>query len=215
MLIWVLVSTLTNVAGLPVVYLNLKKGRMFEAVIMFYTFVTSFMYHLCDSLELKGDKGLWLSEGQWHRQDNVGAIMCFILLFIYMCDFKNEKHAELFKYIFLCIVILLQEKSPWYLNFTIGPIVASALVFVLKRIIVDKGAFPTCNPTYLKYAVIIHSIGLVCFARGLDEHTDPYRFFHGMWHMMCGIGGWFDWQLLKDRKTKVKDDDDLTPLQMY
>ena len=206
MAIWLLVSAATNITGIPVAYLNYKKGRIFESVIIMFTVITSFMYHVCDSIGLKGAEGIWLSEGQWHRQDNVGAIMCFVILFIYLCDFKDKKHAELFKYIFLCIVILLQEKSPWYLNFTIGPIIASAILFVGKRMIVDKGVFPTCNKTYLKYAVGIHFFAFLCFARGLDEHTDPYRVFHGMWHMLSGIGGWYDWQLIKEKKEK--DDDD-------
>ena len=206
--IWIMVSAVTNVTGIPVAYLNYTKGRIFEAVIITYTMITSFMYHLCDSLELKGDKGLWLSEGQWHRQDNVGAIMCFIILFMYLCDFKNKQHEELIKYTFLCIVILLQEKSPWYLNFTIGPIVAAALVFVCKRLIVDNGVFPTCHKRYLRYALVIHFIAILCFIRGLNEHTDPYRIFHGMWHMLSGLGGWFDYQLLKEKKRKKKYDDD-------
>lgn len=208
MFIWVMVSAMTNITGIPVAYLNYKKGRIFESVIIMFTVITSFMYHLCESLGYKGADGIWLSEGQWHRQDNVGAIMCFIILWIYLCDFKDEKHAELCKYIFLCIVILLQEKSPWYLNFTIGPIVAAALVFVCKRMVVDNGVFPTCHPTYLKYALGIHFLAFLCFYRGLDEHTDPYRIFHGMWHMLSGFAGWFDWQLLLEKKKKAKGDDD-------
>ena len=105
MFIWVMVSAMTNITGIPVAYLNYKKGRIFESVIIMFTVITSFMYHLCESLGYKGADGIWLSEGQWHRQDNVGAIMCFIILWIYLCDFKDEKHAELCKYIFLRFII--------------------------------------------------------------------------------------------------------------
>jgi hypothetical protein len=209
--IWVLVSAITNVAGLPTVALNWQKGRVFESVIMSYTFLTSFMYHLCDSLELKGNRGLWLSEGQWHRQDNVGAIMCFVLFFIYLADFQNIDHANLCKYCFLCLVILLQEKSPWNLNFTTGPIIASFILFIAKRMIMDGGKFPACNRKYLKIAAVWHSIGFVCFVKGLDEHTDPYRMFHGGWHMFTGIAGYYDWQLILKRKVKSDDGDDDHP----
>ena len=199
--IWILVTTVTNLTGLPVVYLNWKKHRVFETVVMFYTFLTSFMYHLCESLGLKGDQGLWLSEGQWHRQDNVGSIMCFVLFFIYLTDFEDENTAKLCKFAFFFIIILLQEKGPWYLPFTIWPIAAAAFLFLLKRVFVN-GSFPKCNSTYLKYCSVLHICGFICFFRGLDEHTDPYRMFHGGWHLFTGLAGYFDWQLLVIDKTK-------------
>lgn len=210
-LIWMLVSVVTNVVGLPVVALNWRKGRVFEAVIMAYTFLTSFMYHLCDSLEYKGNVGFWLSEGQWHRQDNVGAIMCFVLFFIYLADFEKKDHADLCKYLFLCLTILLQEKSPWNLNFTLGPIALSLLLWFGKRFVVDGGSFAPCHPQYLKRALGWHFIGALCFYKGLDEHTDPYRMFHGGWHMFTGIAGYYDWQLLHHKKGKLKSDDDDHP----
>ena len=52
-----------------------KRKRPFECFIGFFTMWTSFMYHFCDSI----DSPMWLSEGQWHRLDNIGAIMSFLL----------------------------------------------------------------------------------------------------------------------------------------
>ena len=40
------------------------------------------------------------------------------------------------------------------------------------------------------------------FLQGTDEHTDPYRMFHGGWHLFTGLAGYFDWQLLVIDKTK-------------
>lgn len=41
------------------------------------TLVTSFMYHLSDSL---GRDDLFLEELEWHRLDNIGAIASFVCI---------------------------------------------------------------------------------------------------------------------------------------
>ena len=75
----------------------------------------------------------------------------------------------------------------------------------------DGGKFPACNRKYLKIAAVWHSIGFVCFVKGLDEHTDPYRMFHGGWDVFTGIAGYYDWQLILKRKVKSDDGDDDHP----
>jgi hypothetical protein len=196
--IWVILSSLTNLAGLPAIVVVWKRGLIFESVIMFFTFVTSFMYHFCESVQLN----IWLSEGQWHKMDNIGSIMCFVLCFLYLADLKDQMVSDTLKYLFLMVVILLQEKSPWNLLFTILPIVVAGAIFVGSRFFLQAGIAQQYNQTYLKYALCLHWVGVVFFVRALDDKTDPYRIFHGGWHLFTGTAAYFDWQLLPMRSRK-------------
>lgn len=45
----------------------------------------------------------------------------------------------------------------------------------------------------MTFGFIFFGVAIAFFTRGLDDQTDPYRFFHGCWHMFVGISAYFFW----------------------
>lgn len=85
-LLMLLITGITNFAGIPVIILLHKSRRHLEAFIAFFTMSTSFMYHAMESV----DAGtVFLNEGAWHRLDNIGSIAAFITLFVHLMDNEN------------------------------------------------------------------------------------------------------------------------------
>jgi hypothetical protein len=196
---WVMVTAATNLLAVPFLFQRsvlLKRHLAFEAVLSVFTIVTSFMYHLCDSLQLYGSRGLGLGEGAWHRLDNIGSILCFVVLLIHFTDYADELHARINKFAMLWLVVLAQEYAPWDLRFTVGPIALQAVIFVLKRVVVDGGALPPIDPYMAKRAAALQGVAFVFFYFGLDEHADPMRICHGLWHTFSAVASQYHWRVV-------------------
>ena len=54
MVVWVLVSAVTNLALLPATYMLWIRSRPIAFVVGLFTAVSSFMYHFCESIEAVG-----------------------------------------------------------------------------------------------------------------------------------------------------------------
>jgi hypothetical protein len=78
-----LIASLTNLAIFPAVIQLHRQNLRFEAAIGLFGLFTSMLYHFCEPTELVI---LGMNGGNWHRLDNIGAIMCFANLFIYFMD---------------------------------------------------------------------------------------------------------------------------------
>lgn len=197
--LWILVSVISNLAAIPTIFLLVRQKRRFEVFVSLFTLLCSVMYHLCDSLEWKGAVGIWIGEGSWHRFDNVGAIMCFVVWFVYLSNIKRAAIAAYVNYAAFGIVLLLQEKAPWDVRYTFGPILAGLFGCVGKWFLYDR-KLPRFNTTMLKRGAAIQLIGVVFFIKALDDSKDPYRFYHGCWHFFTSIAAWHNWQLLPQKK---------------
>ena len=196
---WVLVTAVTNLLAVPFLFRRsvlLKRHLAFEVCLSAFTIATSFMYHLCDSLQLYGSRGLWLGEGAWHRLDNVGSILCFVVLLIHFTDYADELHAQINKFVMLWLVLLAQEYAPWDLRFTVGPIALQVVIFAVKRIIVDGGTLPPLDPHMAKRAAALQGAAFVFFYFGLDEHSDPMRICHGLWHTFSAVASQYHWRVI-------------------
>ena len=67
----VIITVITNFCYIPSIYIFYLRKMYYHVFIGILTMVSSFMYHLLDSL------GIWLffmNVGEWHRLDNVGSI---------------------------------------------------------------------------------------------------------------------------------------------
>eukprot|EP00906_Rhabdomonas_costata_P019340 RCo028264 len=195
----VVVTVLSNLAGLPAAAVLYRQRNMdFELFLCLGTFVTSMCYHLCESL----GTSLWLTEVQWHRLDNVMAISSFMCWFVYLCDFTDRRARDACRFAVMAVVLVLQEGAPWDERFTFGPVLATALLFLLKRWLVD-GCGPKCDPNRLRTGLLLQSLGVLCFIRGLDNDTDPLRIFHGLWHVFISGACYFLWDIVQPQATAV------------
>ena len=110
-IIWVIITAVTNFIFIPCLFhrdVLLKRHLVFETVLSAFTLLSSFMYHLCDSMDWPDSgtnssfwPGVWLGKGNWHVLDNIGAILCFIVLLIHLTNYKDIVYAQLNKYGFL------------------------------------------------------------------------------------------------------------------
>lgn len=190
--IWICTTAITNLSMLPTSYLFWKQKRPFMLWLSLFTMITSFMYHLCDSVE----HPIWLSEGSWHRLDNVGAITSFCTWFIYLAHIKNELYVQLAYMAALSAALVTQEADPWNINYTVGPIVGTLLCTVLKWIIIDRFQLPPFERGHLAKSMVLVLLSIGFFVKALDDQKDPYRSYHGCWHLCVGFGSYYNWTIL-------------------
>ena len=115
------------------------------------------------------------------------------MLFVYLMDNKNKEIDEKLNFTGFFIVLLAQETAPWDLKYTIIPI--SFFIFIMIGKFIRRRRIPNYNPKMKKIAFPIFCFAILCFLKGTDEFNDYLRFFHGMWHLFVGIGGFYAWQL--------------------
>lgn len=91
--------------------------------------LTSFMYHLCEIY----DCTVFLNELQWHRLDNVFAIASFEFVILHLFGAITSEDVKL-KWSTLLTSIVVQEKDPWNVRYTIGPCCVYAIIAIIIRI---------------------------------------------------------------------------------
>ena len=197
--VMLLITGITNFACFPALYVLYHKKMTLQFHIGVFTFVTSFLYH---SLESLGWKQLYLRVGRWHMLDNIGSIMCFIILLVYFMDNLHKKD-NCYASKNVCntdinlimigggVTLVMQTKHPWDLENTVCPILLFVGVLVVKLVFWRK---PRVNSEYLKKGGLLMLCAVICFVRGLDDETDYLRFWHGCWHCFVGLSSFFLWQ---------------------
>lgn len=205
MVMEIMITALTNLALLPALVVVLQQKRLLPFVFGAFTASCSFMYHLCGSI----NGTLWLTEGQWHRLDNIGCLSCFACLFVYLMANDNRNADRLITYTWIWVVLLLQEKAPWNIYFTLGPIFCFVMMPVTKWLVVRRER-PPYRPVRLAKGVGYLGISFVCFFKGLDDAHDYLHLFHGGWHLFVGAAIYHLWQVVdekdsRDRRRKRRD----------
>ncbi|KAG1688642.1 hypothetical protein DVH05_003567 [Phytophthora capsici] len=187
------VTGITNFCMFPAIHSLYHRQFVFEAFIGMFTMITSFMYHVCDSI----DGPLWLTEGQWHRLDNIGSIMSFVMWNIHLMDLRHPVLERYVQYFFLGIVLVFQEKNPWDERNSVIPVVGSFMLLLVTFAV--RMRVPKYNYQQFGRGLLLLACGILCFIRGLDDDTDPFRFFHGCWHGFVGAAAYYNFQVLPDR----------------
>ncbi|TDH67473.1 hypothetical protein CCR75_008234 [Bremia lactucae] len=134
---------------------------------------TSFMYHVCDSI----DRPLWLTEGQWHRLDNIGSIMSFVVWSIHLMDLQSPLKERYVQYFFFGMVLVFQEKNPWDEWNSVTPVASSFLLLLATFAI--RRRMPSYNYQQFRRGLLLMALAVMCFVRGLNDDTDPFRVYHG------------------------------------
>jgi hypothetical protein len=79
-----------------------------------------------------------MNEGQWHRLDNISAIMCMANLFIYFMDNRDTAFNDFLRLFFLFWCLVQQENGPWNLLNTVIPIVGALILPIIKHVFLSK-----------------------------------------------------------------------------
>jgi predicted membrane channel-forming protein YqfA (hemolysin III family) len=184
------VTGLSNFGCFPGLYLLYQKNLVFTLIIGVFTFICSFMYHSMESLEINV---FYLTRADWHKLDNIGAIMTLICLFVYLMDnleyangtyiskYENKVDRVLY-YTGLVVTLVMQTKHPWDLENTVFPILLYFCIGIGKILFVRK---PRIKARYFYRGCGILALAFVCFYKGLDDSKDYLRIWHGLWHI-CG-----------------------------
>jgi len=186
-----IITVLTNMSGVPATIHSWLSGSAFAAVIGAGTIATSTLYHLGDTTD---DYVLGMTEGNWHRLDNVFSILSFISLQIYVIAATwSHEDVEFTRTLFIVLVMFLQELGPWRLECTLIPIFCAFFLFVhycRSNPKVWEELREDRSGSFLRASQLL-AIGVCGFYFGLDEDNDYLRIAHGAWHLFTGLSFYF------------------------
>ncbi|KAG5481459.1 hypothetical protein LSCM1_05468 [Leishmania martiniquensis] len=187
-----IMTVLSHLTLLPTPYVFYKRQYVFELCCSIFGLVVSFMYHTTESFNTP----IFLSEMQWHRLDNIGAISMMGIWQVYLCCFQNPFVEMCCKCFCIFFTLIVQQKHPWDVRFTIAPVLCFSLFPVVKHCFIDH-RIPSVCIRRLALGSLLFSIALVFFFLGLDDRADKYRMCHSAWHFFCGLAFFFFWVMVK------------------
>lgn len=120
--------------------------------------------------------------------------MSFIIWSIHLMDLRSAKHQAYLQYLFLSLVLVMQEKNPWDDVNAYIPILLSFALTIASFAVRQR--IPDYDRVQLRRGVLLLGCGVCCFLRGLDDDNDPFRFFHGCWHGFIGASAYFNFKVL-------------------
>jgi hypothetical protein len=180
----------TNVFCIPTLVVLYRKRLAFQFCVGFFTAIASFTYHLCESIAAER---ILLTELEWHKLDNIGSIVCFVMMFVYWADVQNDFLELMLNMSALLLAVTLQEGDPWNINYTVGPILLYISALVAYKLSKHRFA-PVLNLDMVRRAGLLIAAGFVCFYFAIDEFSDYLRIWHGLWHVSIGLSSFYTWQ---------------------
>lgn len=162
------VVVLSNAFLLVPLWMLARRHRTVDVVFGAALIVSSTLYHACDTLQVD----ILMTAGNWHRLDNLFVLLSYTTLGALVLG-----PCDVFRATTTVVAIFFQELHPWHIACMALPLgYAFGFVWLCKtRRVVDRG-FVT--------ALFVQCLSLCCFVRGLREDDDPYRVFHGCWHIL-------------------------------
>lgn len=190
-----LTCVVSHVTILPCMALLFKRRWLWELFVVIGSMLSSFMYHACQALGVR----MFLTELQWHRIDNIFAIAGLGQVFIYAANFSDPTLEFSLKSSALLVGIIAQERDPWNVLYTVVPIGFYASIPIIGAFTWNRRVL---GSTYDKKALVLGIGAFACavpfFILGLDDDNDPYRMFHGLWHLIGGVAAYYLWKLVKN-----------------
>lgn len=204
-----IINSSSNLGIIPCLILVIKYKKDVDVFLGLLTFFSSFMYHLCDGLDIN----IYMKEGEWHQIDNIGSI-CSITSFLLAMSNYSQKVQIRLNLCFLLLIIIVQFADPWNLTNTIFPILLALIItvysFFSKKLINlrDKVSIINknneMNNNYKNRGKIVFALAFICFIIGINEHYDYLRIFHSLWHILIGYSTYYI-RLTKDNNDENFD----------
>ena len=186
---------------LPIIQL-LKRRWTFEACIHCFGILSSFMYHFVQAYQFTNGPPFQIEEIQWHFLDNVAVLACFGVWFTYLAALRDPFTDMWIKVSTVMISIIVQVPHPWDVSYTFGPLLLFFMIPVsscLHKLFIQKQTFSSIydvREVMIGFGFLFAS--LFFFVLGLDDGNDPYRVYHGMWHLFGAFPSLRLWRSVKD-----------------
>ena len=179
----------SNLFLIPVILLTYKKNNIYSLFLAFFSMITSIFYHICESLKVI----IFLPNLKWHELDNIGAICSLNTLILVLSSYfpKIETQNKL-NYFSTFIVLIWQQRGPWYIQNTLYPIF---IFFIIVAYDIFKNGFPKFNKNAMKYGGINMFFAIIMYIKGLDDANDYLRIYHALWHVFIGLSSFYLYQL--------------------
>ena len=184
------VQVSTHLCLLPGVWVCWRKREKELFVLSCCALFVSFMYHIAEVInnhycfvKYRSHARLLLgmTDGQWHRLDNVFVILSIQYLCVYLSDLNEWRHGV--GLLCMAFTFWCQEIGPWKIQYTILPVMLGLTILVARMAVAKlrlKGRFLAIALTSLVPAAF-------CFYKGLDDERDYLRMWHGGWHVFGNI----------------------------
>lgn len=182
-----LITGSSNFVTIPVCLYVAYKKKYFEFFMGVFTILTSFLYHVCESLDVV----FYLDQQKWHILDNIGSIACINTLLISFMN-VSEKDSLKLNLISLMITLIMQQDDPWELMNTIIPILIFVGILIYK--LYKHSSRRSMNKLIMAKGFSVLILALSMFVIGLDDANDYLRIYHSLWHVFIAISTFYLWQ---------------------
>eukprot|EP01090_Pellita_catalonica_P020349 TRINITY_DN7238_c0_g1_i1.p1 TRINITY_DN7238_c0_g1~~TRINITY_DN7238_c0_g1_i1.p1 ORF type:complete len:219 (-),score=11.90 TRINITY_DN7238_c0_g1_i1:152-808(-) len=213
-LITTLLCVATSLTGIPTLVMLLKKRNYTIGVPAIFGLLSSAFYHAGDAWEqhylhitrTKYRDFLGMTPGNWHRLDNVFAIIGMGSLFFHLSGERDKNTTSFFFSMLFGITLFFQEHSPWSLSHTIIPILLALAACVFLAIKNRKDRSIVYSRARLTIGFGLFGMSTIFFSSGLDEKADKYRLMHSLWHAFVGLSTYFFFTSWKEITPKTRSD---------
>ena len=194
-----IITGLSNISSVPITLLTYKKGNTFVFMLAVFSIITSFFYHICESLDIV----IFLRQLKWHELDNIGAICSLNSLILVLTRYHEDiEKQKMLNYFSIFMALLFQERNPWDLTNTLLPIFIFLFIAIYDWIKVGR---PKFNYEVLWVGGVFLVAAIAMFVKGLDDGNDYLRIYHSLWHILIGISTFFLWQLQEKEIINLKE----------
>ncbi len=194
-----IITVLSNITIIPSIILMHYQHRYFTFYLSISSFITSCMYHLGESLDIK----IFLPQLKWHELDNIYAIYSLNCMFLGFNRFVNDlKFMTKLNYFNFFMILIYQQKGPWIVSNTVKPFIIAIIVTLYLNIRYGREKI---NKAPLIPGGILCFFSLIIFVRGLDDLNDYLRIYHSLWHVLIGASSFYLWQLHTERFVTQKE----------
>lgn len=187
-----IVTIFSHLTMIPTICLFFKKKLLFEFCMAVFGLSSSLLYHMCQCIH----HSFFLSSTHWHRLDNVTGIAITGLLSVHFCFIRNAFLETSLKYLVFVVSMIFQEENPWDIRFTVAPVLLYSLLPATQLLIIRR-QIPPIDKRNLFFGALLTSIAVFFFVLGLNDAGDPYRLYHGTWHLAIGASSYFLWDIFK------------------
>lgn len=206
-----LLTCCSDLALIPPLIVMRRFRRHFEIYVGSVMLVSAFAYNFLDAMN-RGDAvekswSLLIEEEEWHRISNVSATTYVCLLAIHLAHFKDPDTNIILRYVAASLVLLAQVKDGFWMQktqYTVYVVVLFIVGLVARFLVL--GEFPVyfSSGNLLRGTLLAGAAG-ICFAFGLDDDHDEFRFAHGLSHLFGGLALTFLWNLVPRPRKRDED----------